>query len=240
MITRVRYRCRRSAFSLAACQFPTHKPHGTKNFVSAHRNFGLLSQLKALRQGTVTTVILRTCSRCSKNSNFVITSQTPSYTHTPPSQHILQKPRSRILPPPTLNLHPRLPAHHTPRSLYHNTRRRHLRILAIEDNRHLLKRMPPRLGVEEVNSKRHNNQHPKKDKIVLPPQPLERDRVYKSIEEDRDDGCREGYDEPPRAQAVGPDFAGVGCLEGGPEAVAVSMISLGSLLGRRGAYMAIS
>jgi hypothetical protein len=100
--------------------------------------------------------------------------------------------------------------------------------------------MAPRLRVKEVDSESHNNQHPKKDKIVLPPQPLERDRVYKSVEEDRDDGCREGYDQAAGAQAVGPDFAGVGCLEGGPESVAVSIISLGSLLGRRGAYMAIS
>jgi hypothetical protein len=100
--------------------------------------------------------------------------------------------------------------------------------------------MPPRLRVEEVNSKRHDDEHPKKDKIVFPPQPLEGYRVYKSVKEDGDDGCREGYDEAAGAEAVGPDFAGVGCLEGGPESVAVSMISLGSLLGRRGAYMAIS
>ena len=76
--------------------------------------------------------------------------------------------------------------------------------------------MASRLGVKEVNRETHDDQHNDEDEVVFPPDPLERDRVDEGVEEDGDDGRREGYDEAARAQTVGPNFAGVGCLEGGP------------------------
>ena len=76
--------------------------------------------------------------------------------------------------------------------------------------------MSPRLRIKEVNGERHDDEHGEEDEIVLPPQPLERYGVDEGVEEDCDDGGGEGYDEAAGAQAVGPDFAGIGCLEGGP------------------------
>lgn len=54
--------------------------------------------------------------------------------------------------------------------------------------------MSPRLGVEEVDSERHDDEHGQEDEVVFPAEALERDRVDEGVEEDGDDGGGEGYD----------------------------------------------
>jgi hypothetical protein len=112
--------------------------------------------------------------------------------------------------PPLLLLHQFLPLQHLLR-----TYNPHLSLLPIKDPSHVLQRQAPSLRVPEPNTDNHQDQHRQEDKVVLPIDRLERNRVDESVEEDHGEGRHLGDGETFGAELVGPDFDGVGDDEGG-------------------------
>jgi hypothetical protein len=85
--------------------------------------------------------------------------------------------------------------------------------MTIKDNGHLLERVASRLGVEEVNSDAQQDEHHDEDEVVLPADFFQSNRVDESIEEDRNNGSRQGDHQTTRTQAIWPDLARIGSLK---------------------------
>jgi hypothetical protein len=97
-----------------------------------------------------------------------------------------------------------------------SSRRRRVRLIPVEKHGHLLKRVPARFRVVQVNDDAHDEQHRHEHEVVPPSNRLQRDRVDEDVEEDGDEGGAPGHGQAAGAQAVRPDLAGVGAEEGGP------------------------
>ena len=102
-------------------------------------------------------------------------------------------------------------------TLQHLLRRNdpHISLLPIEDPSDILQRQPPCLRVPPPNTSHHRDKHSKEDKVVLPIDRLERDRVDESVEENHGEAGHLRDGEAFGAEFVRPDFDGVGDDEGG-------------------------
>jgi hypothetical protein len=89
--------------------------------------------------------------------------------------------------------------------------------MPIKDDGHLLQGVASRFWVEEVYRDAQKDEHDDEDEVVLPADAFQSDGVDESIEEDRDNGSRQSYDQTTRTQAVRPDLAGISSLERCPE-----------------------
>ena len=102
-------------------------------------------------------------------------------------------------------------------TLQHLLRRNdpHISLLPIEDPSDILQRQPPCLRVPPPNTSHHRDKHSKEDKVVLPIDRLERDRVDESVEENHGEAGHLRDGEAFSAEFVGPDFDRVGDDQGG-------------------------
>jgi hypothetical protein len=74
------------------------------------------------------------------------------------------------------------------RPLSRSLRERDLRVFSVEQDRHLLETVAPRLGVEEIHGDDHDDENGDKDEVVAPPDGLEGYRVDENVEEYGEDG----------------------------------------------------
>jgi hypothetical protein len=102
-------------------------------------------------------------------------------------------------------------------TLQHLLRRNdpNISLLSIEYPSDILQRQPPRLRVPSPNTNHHSDEHSEEDKVVLPIDRLERDRVNESVEENHGEAGHLRDGEAFGPEFVGPDFDGVGDDEGG-------------------------
>lgn len=97
------------------------------------------------------------------------------------------------------------------------SRRRRIRVVPVEKHRHLLQSVSARFRVVEVNYHAHDEKHRYEHKVILPSDRLQGHRVDEGVEEDCRKGRAPSYSQAAGTQAVGPDLAGVGAEERGPE-----------------------